>query len=285
MTMDRQHKGSRLPKWTCRGSARRCLLTGVAALLVMAILALGIAACGESGPGEGSTSTTLATGQLGPTGQPSGQRPSFVGSSSTTITSGPGAENGSTGTSQSTSDGQATGDGQPGTPPGQPAASGQPTTTTTLPEGSHSDGVYLVGTDIAPGLYKGTATGPGGQWEISWDANGERFVAGGEPVGQFYLKVSSGQYLRLAEVVIAKAPATAAETLLTTGIGDGTYRVGYDIAVGWYKGTPTGSLGYWEVTSDANGQSIVASDYVTGPFTLKVKSGQYLTLRGVTAGQ
>jgi len=142
-----------------------------------------------------------------------------------------------------------------------------------------------VGSDIDSGLYKGTTWRPGAHWEISWDANGEKFVAAGDPVGQFYVKISSGQYLRLEGVTIAKASTTAAETLLDSNIGEGTYRVGYDIAAGWYKGVTNGSLGYWEITSDANGRTVVASDYVKGTFTLKVKSGQYLTLRGVTVSQ
>jgi hypothetical protein len=72
---------------------------------------------------------------------------------------------------------------------------------------------------------------------------------------------------------------------MSSGITDGTYRVGYDIAAGWYTGEVNDGMGYWQISSDANGQTLVANDYAREPFTLKVKSGQYLTLRGVTVSQ
>ena len=34
-------------------------------------------------------------------------------------------------------------------------------------------------------------------------------------------------------------------------------RVGYDIAAGWYQGTVKDHMGYWQVSSDANGQTLV----------------------------
>jgi hypothetical protein len=159
------------------------------------------------------------------------------------------------------------------------------TTTTTLAEGSHSDGTYLVGTDINSGLYHGTVPGDEGHWEISSDANGYEFVAGGDPTGPFYVKVTYGQYLKLSGVVIEKASSEEADPLVTSNITDGTYRVGYDIAAGWYNGTVNGRLGHWEISSNANGTTLVADDYPTSSFTLKVTDGQYLTLNGVTISQ
>ena len=99
------------------------------------------------------------------------------------------------------------------------------------------------------------------------------------------MKATSGYYLRLSGVTVAKASTTAADPLPSSKIGDGTYRVGYDIAAGWYQGTVNDHMGYWEVSSDANAQTLVANDYAMAPFTVKVKSGQYITLRGVTIGQ
>lgn len=109
-------------------------------------------------------------------------------------------------------------------------------------------------------------------------------MASTDPTGSFYVKVTSGEYLRLNGVIIEKASGHAADPLATTGLSDGTYRVGYDIEAGWYTGTITGesTIGYWQISSDANGQTLTANDYPMGSFTLKVKSGQYLTLRGVT---
>jgi hypothetical protein len=251
------------------GSPRRragWVLPGVA-LLLIAIIGASVAACSSSTEAASDTTTTSAaagaTGQTRPAGgPPSGNGPQMMQGGTAT-----------TGATTSTTLAQTT------------TSSAGPTTTTTLAEGSYSDGIYLAGTDISSGLYKGTANGDGAHWEISSDANGEVFVASGDPVGQFYVKVTSGYYLRLSGVVIAKASTTAADPLLSSNISDGTYRVGYDIEAGWYQGTVNDHMGYWEVSSDANGQTLVANDYATAPFTLNVTSGQYITLRGVTIGQ
>jgi hypothetical protein len=250
------------------GSPRRTagwLPAGVA-LLLMAIVVASVAACGSgTQTASNNTTTSAAAGATGHT-RPAGGPP--TGGMPQMIQGGPATTGATTTTTLS-----------------QTTSSAAPTTTTTLAEGSHSDGVYLAGTDITSGLYKGMANGDAAHWEISSDANGERFVASGDPVGQFYVKATSGYYLRLSGVVIAKASATAADPLLSSNIGDGTYRVGYDIAVGWYQGTVNDHMGYWEVSSDANAQSLVANDYATAPFTVKVTSGQYITLRGVTITQ
>jgi hypothetical protein len=99
------------------------------------------------------------------------------------------------------------------------------------------------------------------------------------------VKATSGYYLRLSGVTIAPASTTAADPLPSSNISNGTYRVGYDIAAGWYQGTVKDHMGYWQVSSDANGQTLVANDYAMAPFAVKVKSGQYITLRGVTITQ
>ena len=63
----------------------------------------------------------------------------------------------------------------------------------------------------------------------------------------------------------------------------GTYLVGTDISAGTYKGITTGTYGgYWQISSDPNGDDIIANDITTGPFYVQVTSGQYLKLSGVT---
>ena len=236
------------------------VLSGVA-LLLSVIVAASVTACASDDQAASDATTTTTAAQAGRMGPPTGGLPPTMrGDTAAAAT-----------TSTTLADTTTT--------------TAELNTTTTLAEGSYGDGIYLVGTDIDSGLYKGTADGGTGHWEISTDANGERFVVGGDPVGQFYVRVTSGKYLRLSGVAIAKASTTASDPLLSSGISDGTYRVGYDIAAGWYQGTVNDHMGYWEVSSDANGQTLVANDYTMGPFTVKVKSGQYITLRGVTIGQ
>ena len=247
-----------IPRPTRRRLTR--VLAGIA-LLLSVIFAASVTACTSDDQAASDATTTTTVAQTGRLGPPTGGMPPMRGDTATAAAT----------TSTTLADTTAT--------------TAAETTTTTLAEGSYGDGIYLVGTDIDSGLYKGTANGGTGHWEISTDANGERFVVGGDPVGQFYVKVTSGKYLRLSGVAIAKASTTASDPLLSSGISDGTYRVGYDIAAGWYQGTVDDHMGYWEVSSDANGQTLVANDYTMGPFTVKVKSGQYITLRGVTIGQ
>jgi hypothetical protein len=266
-------------------SVRREDLRGMApwvTLLLLAVVILAIAGCGSdteatpnptgtsavTGQTGGPTSMTPTVPGSGPSGMPGGPGLPSSGSADTTTTQGTGAVASSTTTTSGTT-----------------ATTSGATATTALAAGAHGDGIYLVGTDIDSGLYHGTVSDGVGHWEISSDANGDRYVASGDPTGPFYVKVKYGQYLRLAGAIIAEASTQAADPLATTGITDGTYRVGYDIAAGWYRGTVDGRMGYWEISSDANGEKLVASDYPLGSFTLKVKDGQYLTLKGVTASQ
>ena len=67
-----------------------------------------------------------------------------------------------------------------------------------------------------------------------------------------------------------------------SSIGDGVYLVGTDIPAGSYKGTTVSdTFGVWQIASDANGSSIIASDPATsGQFYVQVKKGQYLKLCG-----
>jgi hypothetical protein len=260
-----------------------CILIGVVLLVV--VLVAFTSGCASNTPANSNTTVTSAAtiqtaGQAGaPAGLPNGTPPTDANGQTMTPPSGgmPGSSTTTTAeaTTTTTSSASAT------------TTTEAPTTTTSLASGQYGDGIYRVGSsyDIRSGLYHGTVVGDKGHWEISSDANGDKFVASGDPTGSFYVKVTSGEYLRLSGVIIKKASSTAADPLATADLTDGTYRVGYDIATGWYDGTVNGGLGYWEISSDANGTTLVANDYPMNSFTLKVTKGQYLTLRGVTVSQ
>jgi hypothetical protein len=230
--------------------------------------ATSVAASGQSNTGQSGTGQST-TGQSFPSGPPSGSNGQMPSGS-------PGSSTSSTDTAGTTTTTAA--------PVADTTTTAAPTTTTSLDDGQYGDGIYKAGTDVSSGLYKGSVVATGAHWEISSDANGLRYVASGDPTGPFYVKVTSGQYLKVNGAIIAKASSDAADPLATTGLTNGTYRVGYDIEAGWYTGKVTGdtTMGYWQISSDANGQKLVASDYPMGTFTFKVKDGQYVTLRGVT---
>jgi hypothetical protein len=87
---------------------------------------------------------------------------------------------------------------------------------------------------------------------------------------------STGTSSTTQQVAVPAQPSPTA-----SAISDGTYLVGTDIPAGKYKGIVTGSTGYWQISSDANGSNIIANDNVTGPFYVQARAGQYLELRGV----
>ena len=153
------------------------------------------------------------------------------------------------------------------------------------------DGVYLVGTDIPAGLYKGTTVSDTfSDWQLSSDANGSSIIAS-DPVtsGQFYVQVKQGQYLKLSGVQIVNA-AAAAPAKMQSSVGDGVYLVGTDIPAGRYRAEATFDEGNWKTSSDANGTLGVHSAeglFVSSrgrrkpPFYIQVKKGQYLELFSV----
>jgi hypothetical protein len=165
------------------------------------------------------------------------------------------------------------------------ASTGQGTTNEATAEKTYSDGTYLVGTDIPAGIYKGTVKTDQGYWGISSDAKGENVSDGANPTGQFYVQVRTGQYLTLAGVTIAKAKLTGPATLPSEASSDGTYLVGTDIAAGTYHGTVNGDSGDWTISSDPNGDNVISTVSSTGPFSVQVTDGQYLTLSNVTISQ
>ncbi len=59
-------------------------------------------------------------------------------------------------------------------------------------------GVYLVGSDIPEGTYKGRATQATAYWQISLDAQGSQVVRrSGRLTGEFSVQVAEGQYLHV----------------------------------------------------------------------------------------
>jgi hypothetical protein len=68
-----------------------------------------------------------------------------------------------------------------------------------------SDGMYLVGTDIVAGRYKGTTNGDSGYWQVTKDASGtmDSIISNDNVSGQFYVDVKAGQYLTLNGLTIS----------------------------------------------------------------------------------
>lgn len=60
-----------------------------------------------------------------------------------------------------------------------------------------SDGVYVVGTDMAPGTYRTTgASSDNCYWQISSDPNGTNIIANGNTTSSAFAQVSRGEYFK-----------------------------------------------------------------------------------------
>jgi hypothetical protein len=79
------------------------------------------------------------------------------------------------------------------------ALAAQPLTSPTQEAVVVGQGVYLVGSDIPGGTYKGKATRAPAYWQTSLDAQGSLVVEGsGRLSGEFfYVRVAKGQYLHV----------------------------------------------------------------------------------------
>lgn len=89
-------------------------------------------------------------------------------------------------------------------------------------------------------------------------------------------------------VPAAPAPPPApVETGPASSVSDGTYQVGVDVVAGRYKTDGPGSTSimdscYLQRSKDDSGEfgSIIANDNVTGPSSVTVKKGEFVTFRG-----
>ena len=82
-----------------------------------------------------------------------------------------------------------------------------------------------------------------------------------------------------ADAKAAAAVAAAAAAAKANTFAAGIYLVGTDLPAGRYKGAPAAGSAYWQISSDANGNDIIANNNVEGPFYIEVKAGQYLEVR------
>ena len=160
-------------------------------------------------------------------------------------------------------------------------------TPTAIPMESNaiSSGTYIVGADIAPGLYRG---------EVPEDANGcswQRLssfrgdsdsIIGSDTTwkGQYYLEVFDSDY-----AVTFTCPVTAFSTETATPVEDddiklGAYIVGFDIAPGLYRGeVPEDAFGCsWKRLSSFRGDrdSVIEIDTISeGQYYIEVVDSDY----------
>lgn len=137
-------------------------------------------------------------------------------------------------------------------------------------------GMFMVGLDIKPGIYKGFD--PDCYWERLKDVEGgfNSIITNGNSYGQFYVKVKEGDFALSTSCNIELLDPIPAHTgdypqLLQPGL----YLVGTDIQPGTYKGNSADC--YWERLKDLDGSfnSIIANDISEGQFYVKVSDTDF----------
>ena len=152
-------------------------------------------------------------------------------------------------------------------------------------------GMYIVGRDIAAGIYAGNPGSEDGDscyWKRLSGASGEfgDIIANGSARGQFYVEVkSTDSYFTVRCEVITPLAEWPVPSQPLSEIGTGMYIVGRDIAAGIYAGNPGSEDGdscYWKRLSGASGEfgDIIANGSARGQFYVEVKStDSYFTVR------
>jgi hypothetical protein len=172
----------------------------------------------------------------------------------------------------------------------QPSNTPKPTKTAMpAPTEDHSlvrPGTYMVGTDIQPGLYIGSA-GSDIMDSCYWarlnnlTGNIDSILANDNGIGQYYVEIlpSDMAFETSCPLKLYDLNAPSANPF-PTQIQPGTYLVGRDIQSGTYKGqagTDIMDSCYWVRLNNVNGDfnSIIANDNAVGQFYVQISGGDF----------
>ncbi|MCY3991313.1 MAG: spondin domain-containing protein [Caldilineaceae bacterium] len=137
-------------------------------------------------------------------------------------------------------------------------------------------GTYEVGTEIAPGIYRGEASKDSFcKWARLNDLNQypDSIIAMGLHEGPFYVEVQSGDIAFTTECELAPIAHLEPRDPLLTSVPPGMYVVGLDIGPGKYKGEPREKLFcFWQRLSNFRGEenSTVAWDLPGEEYVVEV---------------
>lgn len=156
-------------------------------------------------------------------------------------------------------------------PTNTPEPTSTPVPTATVDPNILKQGMYLVNSEIQPGLYKGND--PFCYWARLSDLTGSfsSIIANDNAEGQFYLEIAPTDFAFEVKCTITRlAELPSANPNPPTTLEKGMYLVNIDIKPGNYKGN--GESCYWERLSSVSGQfsSIIANDNGQGQFYVQV---------------
>jgi len=148
-----------------------------------------------------------------------------------------------------------------------------------------SIGTYLVGTDIEPGIYYGTAgvnIFDSCYWARLNSLSGglDSIIANENAIGQYYVEVKETDYAFETVCKLTKIEGVPEPTEFMRELEAGTYLVGRDIEPGLYKGEAGEEITescYWARLSGVSGGigTIIANNNATGQFFIQVSSSDF----------
>ncbi|MCU9612405.1 hypothetical protein OEV98_02365 [Caldibacillus lycopersici] len=143
-------------------------------------------------------------------------------------------------------------------------------------EGRIESGIFEVGKDIEPGLYK--SEGSVTYWARLSGFGGslEEIIANGNPQGSDIVNIDEGDvgFQTSGSGYWFKVDDNYKPEMLTS-FSDGTYIVGKDISPGKYKSDGGDSFGYWARLSGFSGEldDIIANGNPEGPTIVEIAEG------------
>ncbi len=144
----------------------------------------------------------------------------------------------------------------------------------------YTEGQYKVGVDIPAGQYIAYPEyfyGNSGYFAVTSDANGNDIISNDYFSGQRYFTVSDGQYLELSGCTAYSVSDKKAIDSSAGYLDEGQYKAGDDITEGLFIiYANDGESAYYCVSSDANGEDIIANENFENQAYVYVESGQYL---------
>lgn len=167
--------------------------------------------------------------------------------------------------------GQSPSSGQPG------SGSAPPPPPSTGPATTFGDGMYQVGSDIAPGTYHNSDSSQGCYWERLSGFGGtlDEIIANDLTDNPTIVTISPTDKGFHSERCGTWSPDnTALTSSPTAAFGDGTYRVGRDIAPGTWRNSDSSEQCYWARLSGFGGSldEIIANGLSTTPQIVQIKS-------------
>ena len=121
---------------------------------------------------------------------------------------------------------------------------------------------------------------------VSSDSNGNDIIDNALFKNFHYIKVASGQYLKLTNAIAVSADKYSVPNVNTSRLKEGMYKVGVDIPAGEYKAMATSSSisGYYAIYNTASAdRDIEDNELFTSSSYVTVINGQYLELSNCTA--